>query len=112
MHDQGAVDIFYHGEDDRCLLPFLRRYDLIDRFNSCVINMFNTQEFYKVVEANKFPPSRKFGMRAIVSDWATPEVQEIYNKGAHGALVDALVLGFISCGQALGQRFSNFFFMN
>ena len=108
----GACNIFFHGEDDRCLLPFLQRHKMIDRFDRIVLKWNNTQVFYKEIQLKKEHPNLKFGMKAIVEDWATSEVKTLYADGAHSAVVDALVLGSISCGQKLRSRFSNFYWVN
>ena len=51
-------------------------------------------------------------MKVKVEDLATSEVKTLYTDGAHSAVVDALVLGYISCGQKLRSRFSNFYWVN
>ena len=101
-------DIFFHGQDDLCLIPFLQRSMMDERFFSCVDSLNNSQDFYKQVQQSQDPP-RKFGMRTVVEDWATEEMKKVYSKGAHSAVVDAEVLGRISCGERLGQRFADFY---
>ena len=79
-----------------------------DTFFNYVGTMHNSQDFYKQVQWSQDPP-RNWGMRTVVEDWASEEIKELYKKGAHSAVVDAEVLGRISCGERLGERFDNFY---
>ena len=101
-------NIYFHGPDMKSLLPFLEKYQEKSNFYDAVGDTIDTQPFYKWVQVNKSPPSNKFGMAAIVQDWGTVAEKEMYNKGAHSALVDADVLASISTGRRLGKRFEDF----
>ena len=77
---------------------FLDKYDKKSNFHDEVGDMIDTQPFYKWIQVNKSPPSNKYGKTAVVKDCGTEQEQDMYNRGAHNVLVDALILASISTG--------------
>lgn len=98
------VSLVYHGEDEKCLLPFLEQHNVIHVFNDVVSSLIDSRVFFKIVQK---PFGRKFGMKTVVEDWGDKEDKKEYLMGAHGALVDARVLAKICTGPQLGERFGH-----
>ena len=84
--------IFFHGEDEKCLLPFLRSMGLEEKFKENVKSMIDTRGFFLMLDRGN-----KIGMSTLVEQYGSREDQDLYRDGAHSSLVDAVLLSKV-CG--------------
>ena len=86
------IIILFHGEDEKCLFPFLKLQGQYDEFKRMISIIVDTRGFFETVQRG-----RKTGMQTLIDEYGSPEEKQIYLKGAHSALVDATLLSKI-CG--------------
>ena len=84
--------IFFHGEDEKCLLPFMRSHGLEEKLKEKVKSIIDTRGFFQMLDKGD-----KIGMSTLVKQYASREDQELYRDGAHSSLVDAVLLSKV-CG--------------
>ena len=95
--------VLFHGDDEHCLIPFLIDHGLDQRFYDLVGSIVDTRGFFKMIQENR--GEVKYGMEKIIQDFGSQEDKELYKKGAHRALTDALLLSRV-CG-AMGDEFTD-----
>ena len=84
--------IFFHGEDEKCLLPFMRSMGLEEKLKENVKSMIDTRGFFHMLDKGD-----KIGMSTLVKQYGSREDQDLYRDGAHSSLVDAVLQSKV-CG--------------
>ena len=95
LRAHGADTILCHGQDMKCIDPFMARQGLEADFMECTKFVVDTGEFFKNVQSEI--GERKFSMKAITHEYGWKSLQDVYQTGAHGAQVDAYVLAQLCC---------------
>ena len=100
---QGNIKaLLFHGDDELCLLPFLKSAGLEDEFHMIVSKLLDTRHFFETIQEGK-----RVGMKTIVQDHGSEEDKQLYSAGAHSAVVDAKVLASLCFSLDIGPKFES-----